>query len=258
MTRSSHAAQRQRWLAVLRSPIAGPLLAVSIAFVAVPYFRDASESVAAGASASDVQQIYLRDCATCHAPNARGTSRGPTLEGQGSAGVDFMISTGRMPLTNPNDPMRRRAPKYTQAVIDGLVAYIIGLVRGGPGIPSLTSGDLVAGGSIYREQCAACHQAAGEGGALLGREESPALVQATPVQIAEAVRIGPGTMPVFGPSAVSDADIASLVRYVRELRHPRDPGGQPLWHLGPLPEGAVAIGSLLLLMVALRRIGSRT
>ena len=263
MTCSTRATRGPRWLALLRSPIGGPLLAVSIALVAVPSFRTPRETVVAGSGAADVEQIYLRDCATCHAPDARGTSRGPSLEGQGAAGVDFMISTGRMPLSSPNESMRRHTPKYSQDVIDGLVAYITILVPGGPAIPrpapdELAAGDLAAGGSIYREQCAACHQAAGEGGALLGREESPSLAQSTTVQIVEAVRTGPGTMPVFGPAAVSDADVASLVRYVRVLRNPQDPGGQSLWHLGPLPEGAVAIGALLLLMVALRRIGART
>ena len=243
---------------MLRSPVAGPLLAVCIALLAIPYFREPAPSVAAGASAEDVRQIYLRDCATCHAPDARGTSRGPTLEGQGPAGVDFMLTTGRMPLLNPKEPMRRQTPKYGPDVIKGLVTYITGLVPGGPAIPTITGGDLADGGSIYRQQCAACHQAAGVGGALLGREESPSLDQSTPVQIAEAVRTGPGTMPVFGPSAVEDARLASLVRYVRALHDPADPGGQSLWHLGPIPEGAVAIGALLLLMTALKRIGSRT
>lgn len=249
-----------RGLVVLGSPVIGPVLVVVIALAALPLFRDRGASaVAANDEAPvDAKQIYLRDCATCHAPDAKGTSKGPSLEGQGAAGIDFMVSTGRMPLHQDDPTMRRRPPAYPQPTIDALVAYVAGLVPGGPPIPTVGAGDLAKGGSIYREQCAACHQAAGEGGALLGQEQSPSLGEATPVQIAEAVRTGPGTMPVFGPTAVSDADVDSLVAYVRYLRHPEDPGGQPLWHLGPLPEGALAITALGVLMVGLRRIGARS
>jgi ubiquinol-cytochrome c reductase cytochrome c subunit len=249
-----------RWLVVLRSPVLGPLLAIALALLATPLLhqRGAAAAPIDAQAAQDAKQIYLRDCATCHGPDARGTSKGPTLEGQGEAGIDFMISTGRMPLSSPDATMRRHDPAYPPDTIRALVAYIAGLVPGGPGIPTIGSGDLAAGGAIYREQCAACHQAAGEGGALIGQEESPSLHQSTAVQIAEAVRTGPGTMPVFGPAAVSDQEVSSLVRYVRELRDPPDPGGQHLWHLGPMPEGAVAMGALALLIVALRRIGART
>jgi len=45
---------------------------------------------------------------------------------------------------------------------------------------------------------------------------------------------------------------------VRYLDHPDDRGGQPLWYLGPVAEGAIAIvlGLGLLLLVS-RWIGSR-
>jgi len=56
----------------------------------------------------------------------------------------------------------------------------------------------------------------------------------------EAVRVGPGTMPAFGTAAFTDNDVNSIVAYVRYLDHPRDRGGNPMWHLGPLPEGGVA------------------
>jgi hypothetical protein len=65
-------------------------------------------------------------------------------------------------------------------------------------------------------------------------------------------------MPVFGSAAASDQDVDAIARYILALQHPQDPGGQPLWHLGPLPEGAVAFAALGLLILALRRIGTRT
>jgi ubiquinol-cytochrome c reductase cytochrome c subunit len=140
-----------------------------------------------------------------------------------------------------------------------LVAYVSTLVSGGPDVPQVdpADGDAAEGGDIYRRQCAACHQSAGQGGILVG-EETPSLASSTPVQVAEATRTGPGTMPVFGASAISDEDLGNVVAYVQVLQSPRDPGGQALWHLGPLPEGAAALCALGLLVVALRFIGSRS
>ena len=51
----------------------------------------------------------------------------------------------------------------------------------------------------------------------------------------------PGTMPLFDPHAIPQADLDSLTRYVLYLRHPEDRGGQPLNRVGPLIEGFVAI-----------------
>ncbi len=243
---------------ILASPVLGPVVIVAIVCLVWPV-ADFASAGSGPAEAPDVRTIYLRDCATCHAPDGKGTSRGPSLEGQGAAGVDFMLTTGRMPLSSTHDTMKRKKPAYAPDVIAALDSYVATLVPGGPSIPTvnLPAASLASGGSLYREQCAACHQAAAEGGALLG-QNSPSLMASTPTQLAEAVRNGPGTMPVFGPTALSDQDVASIARYVAALQHVRDPGGNPLGHLGPLPEGAVALVAMALMIVALRLIGSRT
>jgi ubiquinol-cytochrome c reductase cytochrome c subunit len=241
------------WLAVLRSPVLGPLAVLVIASAGLLLFVGGAG--AGAAAAPEARQLFLRDCASCHGADGKGTVFGPTLEGQGAAGIDFMLTTGRMPLRD--EKMRRRPPAYPPDTIDALVAYASSLVSGPP-IPRVSGGDLAEGGSIYRLQCAACHQAVGQGGALLGQDESPSLARSTPTQVAEAVRTGPGTMPVFGVDAVPDRDLPSLVRYVTSLKHPDDAGGQPLWHLGPMPEGAIALGALGVLIFGLRRIGSKT
>jgi ubiquinol-cytochrome c reductase cytochrome c subunit len=102
------------------------------------------------------------------------------------------------------------------------------------------AGDLAIGGQIYRENCAACHQAAGSGGALSSGVIAPDLYQATATEIGQAVRIGPGEMPVFGPDVVSDDELDSLVRYVLQLDEPDSPGGIRL-PAGPVAEGFVAL-----------------
>ncbi len=122
---------------------------------------------------------------------------------------------------------------------------------------NIARANLAAGGQIYRLQCAACHAWSGVGGALYQRA-APPLRSATPVQIAEAMRTGPGQMPVFGAAAVPPGQLDDVVGYVRYLAHPTNRGGQPLWYLGPVAEGAVALvlglGALLL---ASRWIGTR-
>jgi ubiquinol-cytochrome c reductase cytochrome c subunit len=55
------------------------------------------------------------------------------------------------------------------------------------------------------------------------------------------VRTGPGPMPVFGPDTLSDRQVNSIVRYVRYLDDPEDPGGFSLGRVGPITEGLVAL-----------------
>lgn len=207
----------------------------------------------------DAPTVFLRDCAVCHGADASGTSRGPTLQGVGSADVDYQLTTGRMPLNSSTARSRRQTPKYDAATITALVAYAATLAPGGPGIPdvALVGADVAAGGTLYRAQCAACHQWAGDGGALRFGN-APSLTSATPTQIAEAIRVGPSTMPVFGHLAFSATQLNDVVAYVHDLRNPDDAGGQSLWHLGPLAEGAAALIGLAVLIALLRLVGTRT
>jgi len=218
-----------------------------------------SRQAVSGVGENDPRLVYLRDCATCHGANGHGTNRGPTLEQVGPASVDLVLTTGRMPMSDPTDQMKRREPAYSAPLIAALVSYVSELVPGGPRVPSvdIANADVALGGAIYREQCAACHQAAGQGGVLIG-QESPSLQRSTPVQVAEAMRTGLGTMPVFGPTAVSERDLNGVAAYVSEFQHPTDPGGAALWHLGPIAEGAAALAALGVVAVVLRLIGSRT
>jgi len=164
-------------LRALCSPAFGPLAVATVALAMAPLAVHHS-AAATAVSAASARQIYLRDCAYCHGADGHGTEQGPTLEGQGTAGVDFMLSTGRMPLTNGRSDVERHRPAYDTATIAALVAYVATLVPGGPPIPAVDAAvaSLADGGSSYRQQCAACHQAALQGGALV-RGESPSLEQ---------------------------------------------------------------------------------
>ena len=215
------------------------------------------------------RHVYLRDCAQCHGARGRGTEYGIDLWHAGSALIDFELSTGRMPVPyaagepkpGRSQQQPRRTPRYDPATIRALVEYVTNLTgdRGAP-IPAVDvqAGNLAEGGTLYRQQCAACHAWSGNGGALLHRA-APSTHPATALQVAEAVRGGPGNMPRFGEAALTQAQLDSVVRYVRYLDKPDDRGGSPLWHLGPFAEGAVAIiVGLGVLVLAVRWIGTRT
>jgi ubiquinol-cytochrome c reductase cytochrome c subunit len=241
--------------AATRLLVGGPALAL-VAGLLVAVF---SSPGASAGSAPDGRSVYLRDCASCHAADGTGSSNGPTLQGVGAAAVDYQVSTGRMPLPSPHASSRRRTPAYDPATIAALVTFVGTIAPGGPGIPTVdvAGANIGNGGQLFRAQCAACHQWAGEGGALRFGN-APSLAPATPTQIAEAVRTGPAAMPVFGQAALDDTQLRDLVGYVGGLDHPNDAGGEPLWHLGPLAEGGAALLALAGLVVALRWMGTRT
>lgn len=256
-----------------------PLLATLVTVVTFPWSPVAVAVQPSTTSAPDVRELYLSDCGVCHGADGRGTARGPSLVEVGRASLDYQISSGRMPLAGvgraddrPGAPLqplpnksasdpemvpRRHAPAYAPETIEQLVNYVSTMTGGrGPDIPHIAEGDVAAGGELFRLQCAACHSWAGDGGALV-RMQSPALHAATEVQIAEAVRVGPGQMPAFGAAALTDEQLADVVAYVRYLEDPDDRGGEPMWHLGPFAEGALSLVVLGGLLMFVRWIGER-
>ncbi len=212
-----------------------------------------------GAAAQTGRQLFLEGCASCHGMDAHGVrGRGPDLHGAGAAAADFYLRTGRMPLAEPRDQPLRSKPLYKGAELDALVRYVGSL--GGPPVPAPPqpqAGSLAEGFRLFTDHCAGCHQVVAEGGVVTGAV-APSLRDATPVQIAEAVRVGPYVMPSFPESQISAAQLDSIVAYLQLARHPVDRGGWGLRHLGPVPEGLVAwllAGSVLLLVA--RAIGER-
>ena len=105
----------------------------------------------------------------------------------------------------------------------------------------LTQGNLGEGGKLFRIYCATCHRTAVRGGVLaFAGRNAPDLTGKSAALIAGAIRWGPGTMPSFPASVLSDEQVASTVDYVRFVQHPPNPGGDPLMQVGPVAEGGVA------------------
>jgi len=217
-----------------------------------------------------------------------GSNGSPELIDVGAAAADFYLSTGRMPLNNPHDEALRHRPYFDAQQIRQLVAYINALpVINGTGKPGPTistiaplcppsqasSGPppgaaapesppscvtLSEGQALYSLNCAQCHHSATSGGILSKGNIVPSLTDANAVQLAEAVRVGPKPMPIFGTNQLSDQQVSAIAQYVQFLKSHGNQGGLGLGHFGPVTEGFIGIViGLGLLLFASRMIGNR-
>jgi ubiquinol-cytochrome c reductase cytochrome c subunit len=221
----------------------------------------ATPSAAQAAARARGQGTYLASCASCHGSDVRGIGdRGPSLRGVGAAAIDFYLATGRMPLAQPGIEPPRTEPALDARARADVREYLTALDAGGPSIPAVqpARGDVALGRSLFADSCSGCHQIAAQGG-VDPQVTAPALQDATPVQIGEAIRVGPYLMPRFGPRSLDKHDVDSIARYVTTYgRHPLDRGGWGIGNVGPIPEGLVAwlLGGGALLLIA-RLIGER-
>jgi ubiquinol-cytochrome c reductase cytochrome c subunit len=218
----------------------------------------ASSSAAESALVAQGHSLFVSSCAACHGMSAQGIDgRAPSLHGVGALAADFYLQTGRMPLPSPRAQPIRTKPAFAQSQIRALVAYVASF--GGPAIPVVhpSRGSLAEGQRLFSLSCAGCHTIQGQGGIVTGAVV-PSLDQATPTQVAQAIRIGPYVMPRFGEGELSSGEIDSIARYVKSIQHPEDRGGWGIGRIGPIPEGMVAwlLAAAALLLIA-RLIGER-
>jgi ubiquinol-cytochrome c reductase cytochrome c subunit len=207
------------------------------------------------------ESLFGANCVTCHGPNGRGiyapvrgsgdqTGLGPSLVDAGALAADFYLRTGYMPLHDVHAQPRRSRVLFSKGELAALVAYVASLGNG-PRIPKPdpARGNLADGQALFTQHCAGCHQIDARGG-YVTNAVAPALDQATPVEVAEAVRTGPYLMPRFSSRQLSDTQLDSIIRYVRYAKHPDDRGGWSLGHVGPVPEGLVTWFVAIVLLIA--------
>ena len=222
--------------------LAAALLAVGVGYAAVANIQPAQASVASQTQVEDGRKLYLEGCSSCHGMQAQGSGNGPTLLGVGAASVDFQVSTGRMPMANPGaQAPARGTPQYDEQQTAALAAYVASLAPG-PAIPNAeqldyADADAAEGGVLFRVNCAQCHQAAGQGGALTQGKYAPNLMEATPKEIYEAMVTGPQSMPVFSNSTITPDEKKQITKYVMTLQEAPSPGGLALGRIGPVTEG---------------------
>jgi ubiquinol-cytochrome c reductase cytochrome c subunit len=240
---------------------------------------DARRAVAAQQQPSDSpallargRELYQTACASCHGSDPAGASyypRVPSLaDTGGAAAVDWAVRTGRMPWKDNKGPaIERGEPRFNEEDIRALAVYV-GAAVGDAQIPQVDPalGDLRRGRELYGQACAACHGMNGAGAALGGENIAVSLQDVSPLDVAEAIKIGPGQMPVGGGladyefgNAESTQEVNDIARYVESLRtDPYNEGGAPIGGKGPVPEGFVAwVIGLGLMVLAARWIAGR-
>ncbi len=140
-------------------------------------------------------------------------------------------------VTNGKAPMPSFRPLLSSAQIDAVADYVTTQIATIP----LAPGDMGQGGKLFRIYCSPCHGAPGRGGALIyAGANAPSLVDKTAARIAGTIRWGPGPMPSFPESVLSNQQLNSIVTYIQLLQHAPHPGGAPLGYFGPVAEGFIS------------------
>ena len=247
-----------------RHKAAGPallifaLLAIGTTFsVASASVKASPTSFARSAVIDEGKQIFLKGCSSCHGLNAEGGAVAPSLIGVGAASVDFQVGTGRMPMADMSQQAMRKKPVYNAEETAALAAYVASLAPG-PAIPDDSvlnyerDGNTAQGGELFRNNCAMCHNFAGQGGALTQGKYAPTLMGVEPKYIYEALITGPQSMPVFSDKTITPAEKLSLIKWIKAAEAEPNLGGATMGRIGPVTEGLLAwvLGIGLLIGIA--------
>jgi len=246
------------------------LFLVGAVYAAVsPATSSTAEGVADAQLIAAGKNLFAVNCASCHGLNAEGLAQqgAPNLTNVGAAAVDFQVRTGRMPMANPLGQAPAGKNIFTDDEIAALAAYVASLGVG-PAIPdesqydpsSVSAEGVARGGDLFRTNCSACHNFKGAGGALPNGAVAPSIENTKPEQVWEALRTGPGQMPVFAAGAIPDEDVKSIIAYIKQV-NATPSAGLSLGGLGPVAEGfwawVAGIGSLVLFAIWIATRGAR-
>ena len=247
-----------------RHKAAGPLLLIFALFAIGTTFSVASATVKESqsvfdrsASIEEGKQIFLKGCSSCHGLNAEGGSIAPSLIGVGAASVDFQVGTGRMPMADMSTQAMRKPRVYNDEETAALAAYVASLAPG-PAVPGESElnyerdGNTAEGGELFRNNCAMCHNFAGQGGALTQGKYAPTLMGVEPKHIYEAMITGPQSMPVFSDKTITPEEKLSIIKWIKSAEAEPNLGGATMGRIGPVTEGLLAwvLGLGLLIGIA--------
>jgi ubiquinol-cytochrome c reductase cytochrome c subunit len=165
-----------------------------------------------------------------------------------------------MPMAQPGAQNPTKPQTYSQDEIEAMAAFVASLAPG-PGIPDPADYSLAGlsdaereeavarGGQIFLTNCTACHNFAGQGGAMPRGGYAPALGNTEARHIYEALLTGPGQMPSFSNGNLSPEEKRDVIAYLYSLREQPQYGGFNLGGMGPVSEGLfawiVGIGGLV-------------
>ena len=208
--------------------------------------------------------VYLRDCSVCHGADRAGHRRRAVTAGR-RAGVRRLLA-----LDGPHAVGRQRSPREVAAgraarrparcrsaradpdaaspLIHGrcssaLENYVASIAPGGPGVPDvdLRHADLAVGGQVFRRAVRRMSLVVG------GRWRAVSAGGTEPAGVARRPRLprrcapGPGRCPRSGTRRSLPIRSTISLGTCGISITPTNPGGDSLWFLGPVAEGAVAI-----------------
>ena len=204
------------------------------------------------------RELFLVGCAFCHGQNGEGvltddgeSQLGPSLVGVGAAAVDFQVGTGRMPMAQPGAQAARKEPVYNEEETAALAAYVASLGPG-PAVPDESDysveglsdeereAAIVRGGQIFLTNCTACHNFAGQGGAMPQGGYAPKIQGVEPHYVYEAMLTGPQNMPVFSNGNLPPDAKRDVIAYLESLEETPEYGGFGMGGIGPVSEGMFA------------------
>ncbi|WP_449283300.1 cytochrome bc1 complex diheme cytochrome c subunit [Leucobacter sp.] len=202
------------------------------------------------------EKLFGANCATCHGAGAQGTPDGPSLIGAGAASVNFQVGTGRMPLAFQGPQGMVKPKQFTEDQTLQMAAYVASLAPG-PALPDTRylqgDGDVANGGTLFRINCAMCHNVAAAGGALTEGKFAPKLTGVAPTHVYEAMITGPQNMPVFSDANISPQEKSDIISYLKYIEEKPAVGGLTLGSIGPVAEGlfiwVIGLGAIVGLTV---------
>ena len=219
-------------------------LIVGVCILMLPACRLAAGQQPEDGTPPDGSAIFSQKCAVCHGERGQGIAAavsmaGPSLQAEHD-GAKVMAAVESGPS---------HMPAFSRVLTVPQIRAVSGYVSTDLSVIPMTGGDIGEGGKLFRMYCATCHRTAVRGGALaFAGRNAPALTDKSAALIAGAIRWGPGTMPSFPPTVLDDQQLDSVVKYVKFVQHPPDPGGNPLKYYGPVSEGCVGAVMLLSLI----------
>lgn len=227
---------------------------ICVLTIVTTHHANANEDAAGSGST-----LYKAQCSSCHGANLEGADA-PSLRNVSRMKVEFDLTTGRMPRSDAGSTTAK-APPLLPAQIDAIVDFVMSRSHGSNAqIYVSPTGNIQRGRALFIANCSACHGVTAKGTAVGFGMRAPNLDSSTPTQLAQAIRIGPGVMPVFDRHTLSGAEVSDIVRYVKVLqRSPLQAGGIPLGNIGAVAEGMVAwILGLGLMVIVTRLLGTKT
>ena len=222
------------------SPTAAPSFTLAPTLSATP-IAGQSPVAPAGPGAD----IFAANCSGCHGVAGQGGGAVPTLPfPPPPLAPDGFASLVAPMVRQGGIQMPSFARQLTSTQIDLVAQYVSQEIAD----PAARTANTAYGGQIFRLYCAGCHSTTGRGGAMARGRNAPNIAQYPAAEALAAMILGRGNMPVFAGNALDTRQQTSVGLYVDVLVNAPSPGGAGLGYLGPVPEGAVGAGALLILI----------